>query len=142
MSRTPEPIRDEDLLAYLDEMLPASRAAVIEELLRNSPELRTKLSVLIQQRDQGSLTVGEIWRRHRLSCPTRSELGTFVLKVAPAETANYIQFHLNEIGCRICQANLNDLQNSLLQSGHDQQTRRQRYFESSAGLFRKSSPPH
>ncbi len=139
MSPSPDSVCDEDLLAYLDEMLPVNQAATIEELLRDSPELRTRLSVLIQQRDQGSLTVGEIWRRHRLSCPTRSELGIFILKIATPATANYIQFHLHEIGCRICQANLNDLQNSLSHSQQDQQSRRQRYFESSAGLFRKSN---
>ncbi|WP_092048072.1 anti-sigma factor [Planctomicrobium piriforme] len=129
-------LNDAELFAYLDEMLSVERTSSIEQLLRSHPELRVRLAELMQRRDQGGHTIGEIWRRHRLSCPARSQLGSFLLGVASPEQADYIQFHLEEVGCRVCQANLADLQASQSSDGTQQQQRQRRYFESSAGLLR------
>lgn len=128
------PFSDDELLAYLDEMLPVERAALCEAELRNSAELRQRASLLIRRRDSGGHSVGEIWRRRRLSCPGRSELGSWLLGTLDAELADYLEFHLRVIGCRACVANLEDLQNS--QSASAAPERRRRIFESSAGVLR------
>ena len=47
--------------------------------------------------------------RQRLSCPTRDQLGSHLLGALSAEQADYIQFHVETIGCRLCQANIEDL---------------------------------
>lgn len=124
-------LSDSELLAWLDEDLVAERLAEIEALLRNSEGLRARVAVLIQQRDQGTVNVGEVWRRERLSCPNRQELGGFLLGVLDAANADYVQFHLEIIGCRVCQANLSDLQQS--HTTPEVVERRQRIFASSAG---------
>ncbi len=132
---------DAELLAYVEEMLPAHRAAAVEQLLRDSSELRERAAELIRQRDQGGRTVGEIWRRHRLSCPSRSELSSLVLGVLDPELADYIHFHIEQVGCRVCEANLDDLReaHAALQQSTSQTTRRDRIFESSAGILRNRS---
>lgn len=127
-------ITDPELLAYLDEMLPAERASLIERELRDSPALRQRASILARRRDQGGHSVGEIWRRHRLSCLTRSQLGSYVLGTLDQHLTDYIEFHLRTIGCRICAANLQDLQ-SARQASTDARQRRRKFFESSAGLL-------
>ena len=76
---TAHSISDAELLAYLDEMLAPERAAVIEKELRASTALRQQAGVLARRRDQGGHTVGEIWRRERLSCLSRSQLGSYLL---------------------------------------------------------------
>lgn len=127
---------DDELLAYLDEMLPVERAVALEGALRESAELRHQVALLIRRRDQGGHTVGEIWRRQRLSCPTRMELGSLLLGTADQGTADYLEFHIHTVGCRVCAANLEDLQQS--QSPDDEApVRRRRYFESSAGTLRQ-----
>ncbi len=131
---------DAELAAYLDETLSAERSAEIERRLRAAPELRDRLAALVRRRDQGGHTVGEIWRRRRLSCLTRAQLGSFLLGVAPPGLEDYIQFHLQTIGCRLCQANLADLQASQEQSSADAAQRHRKYFESSAGLLRSQRP--
>ena len=64
----------EELLAYLAEQLPAERMAAIEQSLRTSESMRRELAALARERDQGGFTVGEVWRRGCLSCPTRQQL--------------------------------------------------------------------
>jgi hypothetical protein len=132
-------ITDDELLGYLDEQLPVERASLIEQTLRNSPELRQSLAELIQRRDQGGHTVGEIWRRFRLTCPTKETLGSFILEALDDDLADYIRFHLETVGCRLCGSVYEELLESHAYSRtSNSEPRRQRYFESSAGLLRGS----
>jgi hypothetical protein len=127
---------DAELIAYLEEMLPPARAVAVESLLRQQPELRERMGVLVRRRDQGGHSLGEIWRRHRVSCLSREQLGSYLLSAASSTLTTYIDFHLNEIGCRFCQANLDDLKTAQSASSKNHLIRRQKYFESSAGLLR------
>src|SRR5262249_28665494 len=104
------PVTREVLASYLDDALSERQTSEVEQQLRQSDTLRQQLRVLTQERDRGEHSVGAIWRRHRLSCPTREQLGSFLLAVLDAETHEYIEFHLKTIGCAFCQANLTDLQ--------------------------------
>ena len=126
---------DLDLLAYLDEMLPAERMTVVEADLRQDEALRLRVAALSRRRDQGIHSVGEIWRRRRLSCPTRKQLGSFLLGTLEPSLAEYVEFHLRSAGCRICAANLDDLERST-RPGAESTDRRRRFFESSAGHLR------
>lgn len=128
-------LSDDELLSYLDEMLPFQRAAEIEQALRDSASMRQRAALLVRRRDQGGHTVGEIWRRERLSCPTRSRLGSYLLGTLDAQLVDYIEFHLDTVGCRICVANVEDLRAAAASAAEDAERsqRRRRYFESSAG---------
>jgi hypothetical protein len=127
-----------ELEAYLDESLPIERMTAIEEALRKDSSLRERLSATNGRRDAGVHSIGEIWRRHRLSCPSREQLGSYLLGVLSADAADYVKFHIESIACRYCEANLDDLraQQSAAHAGPTQQ-RRQRYFQSSVGHLRR-----
>jgi hypothetical protein len=127
-----------ELESYLDEALPTETMAAVERELRSQPALAARLAELNARRDAGLHTLGAIWRRWRLTCPGRQELGSYLLGVLPAETAEYIAFHIDQIGCRLCRANLDDLTRRKQQSAPEMAARRRRYFQSSAGhLARK-----
>jgi hypothetical protein len=126
---------DDELLAFLDEQLPVERASSLETMLRDSSDMRQRLAALIRRRDQGGHTVGEIWRRNRLSCPTRSTLGSHLLGVLDDSLSQYVEFHLKTIGCRMCNAVVTELEDSREPKSANTH-RRKRYFESSAGLLR------
>ncbi len=139
-SATPR-FSDQQLQAYLDEALPTAEMSTVEQRLRDDGELRERLLELAGQREAGVHGLGEIWRRHRLSCPPRTQLGGFLLGTLEAEQQAYVQFHLQHIGCRLCAANLEDLQQQQDQQQQDQQqqdteSRRRRFFQTSAGLLR------
>src|SRR5262249_40135889 len=102
---------------------------------RHSDPLRKQLRSLIQQRDQGDHSVGAIWRQRRLSCPTREQLGSYLLQVLDPQYQEYVEFHLRTIGCSFCLANLTDLQAQQKESRAKKEQRRRRYFESSAGYL-------
>lgn len=125
---------DATLLAYIEESLPAELMAKIESQLRSDETLRQQLAQVIGRRDSGVHTVGDIWRRHRLSCPSREDLGSYLLGAMMDDQAEYIQFHLKQIGCRYCQSNLDDL----AESHHRDAViaRRKKYFQSSVGRLR------
>ena len=61
------------------------------------------------QEDRGEHTVGAIWRRERVSCPTRDQLGGYLLGAGDDDLLKYVRFHLEVVGCPYCQANLDDL---------------------------------
>lgn len=128
---------ERELAAWLDEMLPPERMSELEQQLRSDTKLQSRVSRLIHHRDQGGHTVGEIWQRAGLSCLSRSELSGYLLRTLPADVNAYVEFHLMTVGCRICQANLKDLEEHASQAS-DAPTRRRRFFESSAGLLHPS----
>ncbi len=98
-----------ELEAFLDEALPPGAMAAIEQALRADMQLAEQLAAIHARRDAGGHSLGEIWRRHRLSCPSREQLGSFLLEALDEPAADYIRFHLEIVACRICQANLEDL---------------------------------
>ena len=127
---------DAELVAFLEEALPASRCSELEHELRSNGELRKRLLEVRGRESAGLHTLGAIWRRSRLSCPNRAELGQYVLEALPEDAADYIRFHLETIGCRYCQANLADLA-AASQPDDVPAQRRRRYFQTSAGYLTK-----
>jgi hypothetical protein len=127
-----------ELEAFLDEALPVERMTVIEESLRANEELQNRLTAINGRRDAGVHSLGEIWRRQRLSCPSREQLGSYLLGVLSKDAADYVKFHLDKIECRYCAASLGDLR---AQQSADEadvvDKRRQKYFQSSVGHLRK-----
>ena len=110
-------ITQSDLQAYLDEALAPAEMTAIETELRKKPELLKQLAAINARRDAGVHSVGEIWRRQRLSCPSREQLGSYLLGALDGDHAEYIDFHLKTIGCRYCQANLEDLRRQQEETG-------------------------
>jgi len=94
---------------YMHDALPDAELAAVEKALRESAALRKLYQEVIEQEDRGEHTVGAIWRRDRVSCPTRDQLGGYLLGAGDPELLEYIDFHLKVIGCPYCQANLDDL---------------------------------
>lgn len=130
-------LTESELEAYLDEALSPPEMAAIEGELRQSPELLKALANINSRRDAGIHSLGEIWRRHRVSCPTREQMGSFLLGVLDDEQAAYIQFHLNVVACRLCHANIEDLKRRQAESDDAVVVRRKRYFDSSAGYLNR-----
>ncbi len=85
-------LSDADLLAYLDEALPEGRAVEVERAVRESGEVRQRLSALLRQRDQGGHTLGEIWRRRQLSCVSRTDLSRYLSGNCHSATATTWSF--------------------------------------------------
>lgn len=127
---------------YLDDALGDAETAQVEQALRESEPLRRSLRALMQERDRGEHSIGAIWRRERLSCPSREELGSFLLQVLEPDLQDYIEFHLRTVTCPYCLANLGDLEALQREAEPQTKKRRQRYFESSAGLLRPESKKH
>jgi hypothetical protein len=128
---------DLELQAYLDEAIAAEEMARIEAAARDNKAILRRLSEINRRRDMGVHTLGEVWRRHRLSCPKRQTLGAYLLDALDPETANYIYFHITEIGCRYCLANVEDLQSEKKADVSRVKKRQRRYFQSSAGYLKK-----
>src|SRR5215213_8623859 len=124
----PANFSNSELEAYLDEALPTERMAAIEEALRNSEDLQKRLAAVNGRRDAGVHSLGEIWRRHRLSCPSRQQLGSHLLGVLSREEADYIMFHIETIGCRYCTASVSDLESQQSAAESEAAHRRQKYF--------------
>jgi len=130
-------IRQSDLDGYLDEALPPEEMARVELALRQDPELMRQVQAIHARRNSGVHTLGEIWRQGRLSCPTREQLGSYLLEALSEDEADYVAFHVEQIGCRYCRANLADLECRQEEAAEAVEVRRRRYFQSSAGYLRR-----
>jgi anti-sigma factor RsiW len=126
-----------ELEAFLDESLPVDRMAAIEEALRQDPQLQHQLTAINGRRDAGVHSLGDIWRRHRLSCPSREQLGSYLLGVLPRDANEYVRFHIETIDCRYCAASIADLKAQQSTAETEVTQRRQRYYQSSVGHLRK-----
>jgi hypothetical protein len=133
-------ISREELHGYLEDALNDVETARIELALRESPALQKTLRVIIQERDRGEHSIGAIWCRERLSCPTREQLGSYLLQALDSGLQDYIDFHLRSVACAFCLANLADLQALHQEAAPKAKERRRRFFESSAGFLSVCRP--
>jgi hypothetical protein len=133
----PNSFTQSELESFLDEALPAEDMARLEKALRKDKALAGRLAAVHARRNAGVHSLGDIWRRARLSCSPREQLGSYLLGALSEELTEYVEFHLRVVGCRFCQANLADLEAQQAEAGEAVQTRRRRFFQSSAGLLRK-----
>lgn len=128
-------ITREQLHAYLDDCLPEAEAAKIEQALRQDETLRQQLKLTLQERDRGEHSVGAIWRRERLSCIPREQLGSYLLEALDDDLTDYVRFHIETIACPFCRANLADLKEQQAESAQQVQQRRRKIVQSSAGIL-------
>ena len=77
----------------------------------------------------------EVWESSRPSCPKRSTIGAYLLETLEKPWHDYIDFHLNKLGCHFCRANLQDLQE---QTKEDKTAQvHDRIMESTIGFLHK-----
>lgn len=78
--------------------------------------------------------LSRLWEEHRPSCPKRSTVGKWLLGTLDPDWATYVAFHIDELGCRFCQANRSDL--AVDTEPVDAKSAQQRIMQSSVGFFR------
>lgn len=107
-----EEFTDDELIAYIAEELSLRRSKELENRLKDSGRERLRLSKLLLSLDDQPLSLAQIWRERRLSCPPRSTWQAYLAEEIHGEYKSYLQFHLDVMECRYCAANLADLQTS------------------------------
>jgi len=133
---------DAELEAYLDEALDPKRAADLEHLVTEDRELLERLSHINGRRDAGIHTLGEIWRRNQIGVPTIEQMSNHLLGVLSREESDYIMFRLDILKCPFTIAMYKDLSAQRDGDTRQSETRRKKYFNSSAGLLRKKDIPN
>ena len=77
----------------------------------------------------------DLWEVHRFSCPKRSTIGAYMLHTLDEDWHQYVDFHVNVLGCRFCRANLDDLQAQSAEGRHEQF--QARIMESTVGFLHR-----
>jgi hypothetical protein len=130
------PIDDVMLREYLLDALAPEVSARVEKALRDSAELRARLEDVRQNRADGQLhTLGAIWHRTRLTCPSRQQLGSYLLEALDPELASYLTFHIEVVECPFCKANLDDLKMQTQTATSASKNRQHRILQSSQHLL-------
>jgi hypothetical protein len=130
------PIDDVMLREYLLDSLASEVSARVEKALRDSAELRARLEDVRQNRADGQLhTLGAIWHRTRLTCPSRQQLGSYLLEALDPALASYLTFHIEIVACPFCKANLEDLKTQTQSAASASKTRQHRILQSSQHLL-------
>jgi hypothetical protein len=129
-------ITREQIYLYLDNALSENEASQVEQAIRSRDDLKLLLRTVLAERDRGDHSVGAVWRREHLSCPSREQLGAYLLRALDDDVMDYVHFHLEVIACPFCRANRDDLKALQQESQPKVKARRQRIFESSIGLIK------
>lgn len=82
------------------------------------------------------LTISSIWIQERVSCPPRATIERYVAGKLSIEEADYLRFHIMEIGCPFCQASEEDLRLGTNKNPSEEGIRN-RLVESTSELLRK-----
>lgn len=135
----PEKITRQMIRDYLNDALPDAELAAVEKAVRETPALQALAKAVREEVDRGEHSVGAVWRRERLSCPAREQLGGFLLQAHDPDLLDYIEFHLKIVGCPYCQANLEDLAKRQAEAAGPTKKRRQRIIQSSAGVLKHTT---
>lgn len=109
---SPRPIDEAMLRDFLADRLPQVEMARVERALRESAQLNAlcqKIRLEHEGIDPLAHSLGAIWIRHRLTCPTRSQWSSYLLGLLDEDLADYLTFHLDVVGCEVCRANHDDL---------------------------------
>jgi hypothetical protein len=146
---------DDAIRAYLNDSLSDPIVQQIESVLRqesvDSNRLIEQIQKIASESPVGTHSIGEIWRRNRLSCPKREDLSRYLLGAIGEEEKEFIRIHLQSVQCVACQANLDDLsaiqrqldeQSKTIQSDRSTQERRSKYFQSSVGRLPRLPRDH
>ena len=112
--------------------------AAIEEAMRSDPEMGHQLVAIHGRRDAGVHTLGEIWRRHRLTCPSREKLTLYLDNKISGDEAKYIKFHLEVVHCRLCVASFEDIKISRGANDEEIESRHKRFLDRSSTYLKKS----
>ena len=74
-----------------------------------------------------------VWETMRPSCPERTTLGKYTLRILPENWDDFVRFHIETLGCTFCSANLADLQTT--SESPVTNTQHKRFFDSTIGLL-------
>lgn len=135
-------INREILRDYLNDSLPDAELAAVEKAIRERPEVAKLLEQIRGDADRRDHSVGSVWRQTHVSCPSRDQLGSYLLQALDNDLYDYIEFHLGTVGCAYCQANLDDLRRLHAEANTPKTTtRRKKIVKSSAGVLRDVTRP-
>ena len=75
----------------------------------------------------------QTWEDLRPSCPKRTTLGKFILEILPPEWTDFVEFHVQELGCDYCRANLLELSEEV--DANENERANQQLFQSTIGFL-------
>ena len=98
-----------------------------------APEQRHRLrEIRWEEAEAADSILTRVWEALRPTCPKRSTLGRYLLQTLESPWREHVAFHVEQLGCRFCQANLQDLRQD---SAREAAPLRQRIFQSTIGFL-------
>lgn len=73
------------------------------------------------------------WENLRPSCPKRTTLGKYVLEILPSDWNEFVHFHVDQLGCDYCRANMDELKNEAVSDSQSRASRQ--LFQSTVGFL-------
>lgn len=137
-------LRNKDIARIAD--LPEPQVALLkhrylqklQEYVHEDPRVRrdAPVDVMAHLPEQFDAVLAAIWQEQRLSCPKRSTIGGHMLGTLEPAWQDYVAFHLDQLGCQFCRANLDDLRKQT--DAGQASVLRERILNSTAGFLRKA----
>ena len=116
----------------------ANRVGVLKH--RSLKQIRDHVSSAKLNADPNSTVfetmLTDIWQTTRLSCPKRNTIGAYLLTTLDRDWHEYVDFHLNVLGCHFCRANFEDIKQQST-NANSPRSLHVRIMESTIGFLHK-----
>jgi len=106
--------------AHIDGALSQEETDAFDLEAQVNSELRGQIRAVQSEFDYHNHTVGSLWRRNQLTCPSDQDIADYLrggLAIINPEIADYVQFHLTSIRCIYCISTAAELKQSAAKGG-------------------------
>ena len=119
-------VKENEIAVTKHRLLKRLRSALAEEIDSIGEEATFKSSLLP--------SLHQVWENQRPSCPKRTTLGKFSLEILPPDWTDFVAFHVQQLGCSYCKANLAELEQAA--DSDVSATTSQQLFQSTIGFLK------
>ena len=103
--------------------------------LKTAVEETLASDVNLNDHQQWLPNLNQIWEDLRPSCPKRTTLGKFTLEILPPEWTDFVEFHVKQLGCDYCRANLQELSDQI--DANESERVNEQLFQSTIGFLNR-----
>ena len=103
--------------------------------LQTAVEETLESDVNLNDHQQWLPNLNQIWEDLRPSCPKRTTLGKFTLEILPPEWTDFVEFHVKQLGCDYCRANLQELSDQI--DTNESKRVNEQLFQSTIGFLNR-----
>src|SRR5262249_54570978 len=111
-------------------------ALIKHRMIKDLRERLMRDSAVQESSEPADSLLTHVWQQNGFTCRNRRTIGGSLLGTLEGTWKEYVDFHVNKLGCKFCRANVDDIQKA---TEAEQKKVQQRIFDSTIGFFKPTA---